>query len=133
MEKINLSIAIKNLKRNWYFPISAMALFCLTMGSTLGYCIGLPLTLCIMVWISSRITSVCDIVRRQSTGAKLLCILSAVGICLGNQDHFYRLSLMVISKLALPEIFNKLFLCLSYVGALVAIFFVFFCLLIFWN
>ena len=53
-----------NLKRNWYFPISAMAFFCLSATLTLGYLIGLLLAFVIAIIISTQISSVLGQVKK---------------------------------------------------------------------
>ncbi len=124
---------VANLKRNWYFPISAMAFFCLTMDNTLGYCIGLLIVFAIMIIVASQFTSVWIIVKQHTIVEKILCLLSAIGISLGNQNHFYEETVKLTGKMGLPEIFDKLFLFVSYFGTICAVFFVLFCLLVFWK
>ncbi len=123
----------ENFKKNWFFPISAVAFFCLNIDNTLGYCIGLLLVSAIMIVIAGQISSVWNTVKQHTLVSKILCMFSAVGICLGNQTCFYKATLKLTLKFGLPETFNKLFLFVSYFGAICAIFFVFFCLLIFWK
>ena len=124
---------IANLKRNWYFLISAMAFFCLTMDNTLGYCIGLLIVFAIMVIAASQIPSTWGLVKENTVVDCILCLSCAAGICLGNQAHFYEETLKLIQRMGLPEMFDKLFLLASYFGAVCALFFVFFCVLIFWK
>ena len=121
---------VANLKRNWYFPISAMAFFCLTMDNTLGYCDGLLIVFAIMIIAASQFTSVWNIVKQHTIAETCLCLLSAIGISLGNQNHFYEETVKLTVKMGLPEIFDKLFLFVSY---FCAVFFLLFCLLIFWK
>lgn len=123
--------AAANLKRNWYFPVSAMAFFCLTMDNTVGYCLGMLIVCGIMIIIASRISSVRNFILQHSVSARILSAAVASGICLGNQRYFYEETLKLIAELSLPAIFNKLFLILSYFGAVCAVFFVFCCILVF--
>lgn len=123
----------QNLKKNWFFPISAMAFFCLNIDNDLGYCIGLMIVFAIMIFISGQISSVWNIIKQQTLTSKIFCVLSAIGICLGNQTYFYRETLKLIQEIDLPEKFSELFLIVSYFGAICAVFFVFFCLIIFWK
>ena len=122
-----------NLKRNWYFPISAMAFFCLTMDNTLGYCIGLLIVFAVMVVAASQIPSVYSMVKQHSHTEKTLCLLSAIGISFGNQAHFYEEMVKLTVKIGLPDVLNKLFLVVSYFGAICAVFFIFVCLLVLWK
>ena len=122
-----------NLKRNWYFPISAMAFFCLTMDNTLGYCAGFLIVFVVMVVVASQIPSVYSIVKQHSPIEKTFCLLSAIGISLGNQAHFYEETAKLTVKIGLPDVFNKLFLLVSYFGAICAVCFIFVCLLVLWK
>ena len=122
-----------NLKRNWYFPISAMAFFCLTMDNTLGYCVGLLIVFIVMVVVASQIPSVYNIVKQRSITERILCLLCAIGISLGNQARFYERTVKLTVKIALPDVFNKLFLLVSYFGAICAVCFIFVCLLVLWK
>lgn len=125
------SLIAANLKRNWYFLISAMAFFCLTIDNTLGYCIGLVVVFIIMIIISSQFTSVWNTTKQYTFSERIICLLSAAGIVLANQKHFYSETVKLIEKSGFPETFDKVFLIISYFGALCGLFFVFFCLLIF--
>ena len=124
---------IANLKRNWYFPISAMAFFCLSIYKSLGYCIGLPIAFVMMIVFASQSSSIWGYVKKHTAGEKFFCFASAVGICLGNQTVFYEKILKITSTFSLPLIFNKLILLVSYFGAIFALIFVFFCILFFWQ
>ena len=122
-----------NLKRNWYFPISAMAFFCLAMDDTLGYCVGLLIVFALMVVASSQIPSIYNIVKNYPLTEKILFMLCAIGISLGNQTRFYEQTAKLTIKIGLPEAFSKLFLLVSYFGAICAVFFIFVCLLVLWT
>ena len=128
-----MKIYMSNLRRNWYFPISALAFFCLTMDNTLGYFIGLLIAFAVSAFAAGKISSIWDLVKRFTIAEKIFCALCAAGICLGNQFHFYGLTVKLTERFGLPEKFNKLFLVVSYFGAVIAVFFVFFCLLFFWK
>ena len=122
-----------NLKRNWYFPISAMAYFCLNVDNTVGYCVGLPIVFMIMIVAASQIPSAWSLIKERSVAEKILCLSSAAGICLGGQANFYKKTLRLALKSGLPETMDKLLLLVSCIGAACALFFVFFCLLVFWK
>lgn len=129
LDKIKFATLGENLKKNWYFPISAMAFFCLTVDNSLGYFLGLILVLGIMILIAARINSIRNIISNESLSTRLFYGLSAIGICWGNQQHFYA----QILKLMFPGRLNIIFLCVSILGAIVAFYFVYVCLSIFWR
>lgn len=120
-----------NLMHNWYFPVSAMAFFCLTVDNTLGYFFALLIEFVVVVVAASQIPSVYNIVKQHTLTEKILCLLCAIGISLGNQSHFYGETVKLTVKFGLPEAINMLFMLVSYFGAVCAIFFIFVCLLVF--
>lgn len=65
---------IRNLKQNWYFPISAMAFFCLSATLTLGYLIGLLLAFVIAIIISTQISSILGQAKNSNIAFKALSI-----------------------------------------------------------
>ena len=125
-----------NLKRNWYFPISAMAFFCLSATLTLGYLIGLLLAFVIAIIISTQISSVLGQVKKSNIAFKALSIATAVGICFAGQESFYAdwsvsseaqaLEAMLPITIDIPG-------TISVFGAVAAIPFVYLCVLLFWN
>ena len=125
-----------NLKRNWYFPISAMAFFCLSATLTLGYLIGLLLVFVIAIIISTQISSILGQAKNSNIAFKALSIASAVGICFAGQESFYA-DWSVSSKAQALEAMLPITIdipgTISVFGAVVAIPFVYFCVLLFWN
>lgn len=125
-----------NLKRNWYFPISAMAFFCLSATLTLGYLIGLLLAFVIAIIISTQISSILGQVKKSNIAFKALSIATAVGICFAGQESFYA-DWSVSSKAQALEAMLPITIdipgTISVFGAVAAIPFVYFCVLLFWN
>lgn len=125
-----------NLKRNWYFSISAMAFFCLSATLTLGYLIGLLLAFVIAIIISTQISSILGQAKNSNIAFKALSIASAVGICFAGQESFYA-DWSVSSKTQALEAMLPITIdipgTISVFGAFVAIPFVYFCVLLFWN
>lgn len=124
---------VANLKQNWYLPISALAFFCLNMIFTYFYLPGIPVAFVIMIVIASQVTSVWEQIRHNSLWIHILCGVSALGVCLATRINFYKESLKLMEKLSLPTSFDKIFLIVSYLGVAVAIFFVYFCIQLFWK
>ena len=119
-----------NLKRNWYFPISAMAFFCLSATLTLGYLIGLLLAFVIAIIISTRISSILGQTKNSNIAFKVLSIATAVGICFAGQESFYAKAQALEATLPITIDMLK---TISVFGAVAAIPFVYFCVLLFWN
>lgn len=71
-----------NLKRNWYFPVSAMAFFFLTACKK-GMIVAFPA----MLLISSQSPSIGAPFHKRPVGMKIYCIASTLGICLGNYQY----------------------------------------------
>lgn len=127
---------VANLKRNWYFPISAMAFFCLNATLTLGYFVGLLIAFMISLVVASQIHSLFNSAKRNQKWLHVVAIMTALGICWGGQSSFYAdwsvsskaqaLEAMLPIPIDIPGI-------VSVFGAVVAIFFVYICVLVFWK
>ena len=86
----NGKIIISNLKNNWYFPISAMAFFCMSAALNLGYIIGLLIAFAIALFVSAQTTSLWSVASKHSTRLKIFCAVSSIGICMSVQASFYK-------------------------------------------
>lgn len=127
---------VANLKRNWYFPISAMAFFCLNATLTLGYLVGLLIGFMASIVVSSQIPSLFNFAKRNHKWLRIVAIMTALGICWGGQSSFYAdwsvsskaqaLEAMLPIPIDIPGV-------VSVLGAVVAIFFVYICVLVFWK
>ena len=123
--------AIKaNLKRNWYFPISAMAFFCLSAAWTLGYMIGLFLASVIAILVSSQISSLWGQTKTSRTVFRTLSLATALGICLAGQESFYAKAQALEAMLPIAIDLSG---TISVFGAVAAVPFVYFCVCLFWN
>ena len=125
-----------NFKRNWWFPISGMALFCLNASPTFNYCYGIIISSILSVFISSRIISIKKIIEKPNLIICILSILTSMGICLAGFVSFYEnyhssaLIQYIGSVLSLPidfAFFAGVF------GAICAFWFSYVCLLIFYK
>lgn len=136
MAKISLKSAMKNLKRNWYFTISAMAFFCLNAIHSSGYYLGIPIAFLASLVIASQLPSLFSLARQNRKWINIVSIVSAFGICLHVQSSFYTLwsvsPLIQSVKAALPVPFDIVGI-LSMFGAVVAVFFVYICVQAFWK
>ena len=127
---------VANLKRNWYFPISAMAFFCLNATLTLGYFVGLLIAFMTSLVVASQIPSLFNFAKRNRKWLHVVAIMTALGICWGGQSSFYAdwnvsskaqaLEAMLPIPIDIPGV-------VSVLGAVVAIFFVYICVLVFWK
>jgi len=128
---------LSNLKKNWYFPISAMAFFCLSAALNLGYILGLFFAFAFALFVSMQVPSLWKSTKKYSTRLKVFSLISAVGICMSIQSSFYT-DLMQSPKTqalmtVLPAMPFDIPALVTSVAAVVSLFFVYFCLLIFWN
>ena len=127
---------VANLKRNWYFPISAMAFFCLNATLTLGYFVGLLIAFMTSLVVASQIPSLFNFAKRNCKWLHVVAIMTALGICWVGQSSFYAdwnvsskeqaLEAMLPIPIDIPGV-------VSVLGAVVAIFFVYICVLVFWK
>lgn len=129
-------VIIANLKRNWYFPISAMAFFSLSATLTFGYFVGLLIALVASMVVSSQIPSIWLFIKKNCIGYHIISIFTAIGICWGGQASCY-VDLSDPSKAQALEPTLSISIdssgFLSVFSAIIAVFFVYFCVLIFWR
>ncbi len=135
--KKNAAIITANLKKNWYFPISAMACFCLSAALNIGYILGLFFAFGFAVFVAAQVPSLWAVAQRHSARLRMFSLISAVGICLSIQTSFYT-DLMQSAKTQalktlLPATGIDIPALVTAAAAVVALFFVYFCLLIFWS
>lgn len=127
---------ITNLKRNWYFPISAMAFFCLNATLTLGYFIGLVIAFVASLIIASQIPSISIYAKKNNMRLQVVSMLTAFGICWGEQEAFYAdwsVSPQAQALEVILPISINISSIVSVIGAVFSVFFVYFCVLIFWK
>lgn len=117
-----------NRKRNWFFLVSALAYFCLSLDNKMGYILGMVIAMGFFCFAAGQIPSVWNMLSRDSRKVRLFYGLTAAGICLGGQSYFYRQT----QKLLMPQ-WDMLFGILSFVGAIFAFYFVYVCVTVFWR
>lgn len=127
---------VANLKRNWYFPLSAMAFFCLYLAPTLGYLIGFLIAFTASLIISSQISSILAYIKKAHVGIKSGSLLTALGICWIGQTSFdanWSVSSKVQALEAMLPISIDIPAVIGTLGAAVAVYFVYFCVQTFWK
>lgn len=127
---------IANLKRNWYFPISAMAYFCFEFDVAVFFFVSLALVFSGMLIFASQTGNVAASAKGKPWYVHLFIVASGVGICWRGQSHSYPLwkslsSLQAITQLLPFQI--DLAMWVSVIGAVVAFAFVFISLNFFWS
>lgn len=129
-------VIIANLKRNWLFPISAMAFLCLEIRFTVEYVVGLLIVFAAITIISTQHEKLFNIIKKTEPLSKLFIVLSTIGICWRGQSYSYA-TWEPSSKIQMVENilpFNlDIPLCISVFGAISAIPFVLICLTILYN
>lgn len=127
---------IPNLKQNWFFPISAMAFFCLSATPTLGYIVSLLIAFMISILISTQISSIWHQTNNYGIALRILSIVTTIGICLAGQASFYAdwsASSQIHAIEARLPITVDIPGVISIFGAAAAMYFVYFCVLLFWG
>lgn len=119
----------RKLGENWFFPVSALAFFCLTADNTVGYALGLPVVGIIMAWLAASFGSFRHFAATQPKRRRVFCGINALCICFANLEHFFQMT----QKLPLTGGFEPLFLGLSCFGGAAALWFVFLWQLVFWG
>ena len=79
---------LDNLKNNWYFPISSVCFFILNTNTTQEYNYGLIISFLISILISTQISSIYKISKKNNTTIKILSILTALGITIENKIKY---------------------------------------------
>lgn len=133
---LDTSILKINASKYWYFPISAIAFFCLNATLNIGYLIGLLFAFIITSLITPHISTLAANFKYNSKILKFISLFSSVGICLANQEVFYEYWSILPEIQKLNNILNPSFNIiniLGFLGALLAIPFIYICLLVFWN
>lgn len=127
---------IANLKRNWYFPISAGAFFCLYATPTPEYFVGLLIAFTVSLMVASQFPSLFNFSKQNRKWIHVVSVMTALGICWSGQSFFYAdwsvsskaqaLEAMLPIPIDIPGV-------VSVFGAIVAFFFVYICVLTFWK
>lgn len=136
MEKSRFLSYISNLKKNWYFPLSAAAFFCLELRISLEFIISLMLAFVIMSAAACRKENIWSLHTTSPLWIRLLSLVSAFAICLRYQGHslaaWQHSSVISVLEGKLPLSLD-LPLCISLANAAAAFVFVYICLLYFWT
>lgn len=128
--------ALANLKRNWYFPVSALAFFCLNARLNLGFLLGMLIAFSAAVLAASQIPSVWSFTREKPAALRGLSLLTALGICWAGYSSFYAawsISSKTQALAALLPFPVDVAAVFSVCGAVCAVFFVYFCVVLFWH
>lgn len=127
---------IRNLKQNWCFPVSAMAFFCLYLSPSVDYLVGLIIALVASLITSSQIQSILSYSQNSNRYIKNVSFLTAIGICLAGRGFFDKIwsaSSKVQTLESLFPITIDLPMAIGTLGSVVALYFVYYCMLVFWN
>ncbi len=82
-------VIITNLKKNWFFPISAVAFYCLNLTMSFGYIIGILIAFITAVIFFSQIPPIFPYAKENHLGLNVISMLTGVGICLRGSSNFY--------------------------------------------
>lgn len=132
----NWKEAFANLKRNWLFPISVAAFFCLGARLTMAYIVSLLIGFILSAVIASQIPSIWKHTQKYTMTGRLLALATALGICLSAQGSFYadwKVSPKTQAIQALFPIAIDIPGIVSVIGMIIAVLSVYFGVLIFWD
>ena len=99
---------LANLKRNWYFPISALAVFCLNARFNIGYFLGIPIAFLAAALIASQVPSLKNWEKANPKALRIFSFLTAIGICWDHKVAFCSGWAISPKALALTERFPML-------------------------
>ena len=127
---------IVNIRKNWFFPLSSMGIFCLNARINLGYFLGIPIAFLAAIILISQIPSLADWRKENPLSLRVVSFLTAVGICWGEKVMFCRGWLLSPKTVAFKEripMLMEMINILSILAAVVGLCFVYFCVLAFWK
>lgn len=122
-----------NLKKNWLFPISAMAFFCLAIDNSLGYCVGMVIAFVIYIIIASQTSRLWNGIKEDSLLITITYILNAVGIGWASYQRFVDQTVKLTEKYALPQNLDAVFHFVGIFGAIVAVPFIYISVRLLWR
>jgi hypothetical protein len=121
-----------NLKRNWYFPFSALAFFCLETNLDIYQCLGILIAVYMTIFIATQTDSIWKKIQEAPVSLQVISILSAIGVCWAGYVLFCE-----ESNLQDFEVFFSggvsLASILGFLLAVASLFFVFCGMLFFWK
>ena len=84
-----LPFSVKNLRRNLFFPLSALAFFCLQITLfKFSHVLSILFAVFAAVAVAGKLPSLLQYLRGQKPWFLIFCLLTSVGICLGSADVF---------------------------------------------
>ena len=84
-----LPFSMRNLRRNWFFPLSVLAYFCLQITLfKFTHVLSILLAVSAAVVLAGKTPSHVRYLRKQSPWFLIFCLLTSIGVCLGAADVF---------------------------------------------
>ena len=130
----NRSKLYENFKSNWLYSLSTIAFFFLNASLTIPYLLGICIATIIALFISMQSSSLWKATKSTSGILRRYALLSAVGICLADFESFYKDWSASSKAQAIEELLPlpiDLPLAVGVLGAFVALYFVYICLVFF--
>lgn len=124
---------IANLKRNWYFPISAMAFFCISARLETGYYLAMLIALLLAVLTAAQTPSVWMEIKHKPIGMQAVSVLSALGTCWAGAESFMEAWHISPQTKVLDALLPIPMEMICMIGAVAAAFFVWFYMVRFWT
>lgn len=125
-----------NLRRNWFFLVSAAAFFCLNATLTLRFLLSLLFALVAAAAVAGRVPSIFSAARKHRPALQIVSLLTAAGVCWYAQTSFQTYLRFAPTTRALEArlpVAIDLSVALSLLGAVVGLFFVYVCVQFFWQ
>ena len=84
-----LPFSVKNLRRNLFFPLSALAFLCLQITLfKFSHVLSILFAVFAAVAVAGKLPSLLQYLRGQKPWFLIFCLLTSVGTCLGSADVF---------------------------------------------
>lgn len=126
---------LMNLKKNWYFPLSAFSFFFLQSTITLSHILAIVVAVLLVSLIACNVTSINENIKEyKNKKLKLFSIFTALGICFWGQTYSYKIwqNSLELQKMQ-SYVLIDLSACISILFAVLSFVFVFICIFYFWK
>jgi hypothetical protein len=123
---------LANLKRNWYFPFSALAFFCMETKLDIYQCLGILIAVYMTIFIATQTDSIWKKIQESPVSLQVISILSAIGVCWAGyvlfceESYLQDFEVLFSGSVDLAPI-------LGFLLAVASLFFVFCGMLFFWE
>jgi len=129
---------MRNLKHNWFFPISAFFFFVLNSWNSVEYLVGVLFAFVCMIVFSLKCDRLSDVFKKTPIFVRIFALFNSLGICIFDHDLFCKFwsdnnSITYDSASPFPFLSFENASLIGGIGCLLSLYFVYFASLFFYN